>query len=131
MSGSHRETECRFQLACIRGTLSHSLILHCSRNLLQATADLKNSEANLAAAQANLEKAKSALSVQTKADYDRAVGLTKDGVMSKQQQMANRTVRRQRIPVDATPNNIHLNRARKSALKRLLSRSPKPISTTP
>src|ERR1700681_4312561 len=52
--------------------------------LLQATADLKNSEANLAAARANLEKAKSAL-VQTKADYDRAVGLTRDGVMSKQQ----------------------------------------------
>ena len=52
--------------------------------LLQAAADLKNSEANLAAARANLEKAKSAL-VQTKADYDRAVGLTKDGVMSKQQ----------------------------------------------
>src|SRR2546428_7038447 len=52
--------------------------------LLQASADLKNSEANLAAARANLEKAKAAL-VQTKADYDRAVGLTKDGVMSKQQ----------------------------------------------
>ena len=52
--------------------------------LPQAAADLKNSEANLAAARANLEKAKSAL-VQTKADYDRAVGLTKDGVMSKQQ----------------------------------------------
>lgn len=52
--------------------------------LLQATADLKNSEANLAAARANLEKAKAAL-VQTRADYDRAVGLTKDGVMSQQQ----------------------------------------------
>ena len=52
--------------------------------LLQATADLKNSEANLEAARANLEKAKAAL-VQTKADYDRAVGLAKDGVMSKQQ----------------------------------------------
>src|ERR1700693_627750 len=52
--------------------------------LLQATADLKNSQANLVAAQANLEKAKAAL-VQTKADYDRAIGLTKDGVMSKQQ----------------------------------------------
>src|SRR5438552_10223691 len=52
--------------------------------LLQASADLKNSEANLAAARANLEKAKAAL-VQTKADYDRAVGLTKDDVMSKQQ----------------------------------------------
>src|SRR6267154_6849603 len=52
--------------------------------LLQATADLKNAQANLEAARANLEKAKAA-SVQTKADYDRAVGLTKDGVMSKQQ----------------------------------------------
>jgi HlyD family secretion protein len=52
--------------------------------LLQATADLKNAQANLEAARANLEKAKAAL-VQTKADYDRAVGLTKDGVMSKQQ----------------------------------------------
>jgi HlyD family secretion protein len=52
--------------------------------LLQATADLKNSEANLEAARANLEKAEATL-VQTKADYDRAVGLAKDGVMSKQQ----------------------------------------------
>src|SRR5258707_7352729 len=52
--------------------------------LLQATADLKNGQANLEAARANLEKAKAAL-VQTKADYDRAVGLTKDCVMSKQQ----------------------------------------------
>ncbi len=52
--------------------------------LLQATADLKNAQANLEAARANLEKAKAAF-VQTKADYDRAVGLTKDGVMSKQQ----------------------------------------------
>src|ERR1035437_1329834 len=52
--------------------------------LLQAAADLKNAEANLQAARANLEKAKAAL-VQTKADYDRAVGLTRDGVMSKQQ----------------------------------------------
>src|SRR5580704_1210255 len=52
--------------------------------LLQATADLKNSEANLAAARANLEEAKSAL-VQTKADYDRAIRLTRDGVMSQQQ----------------------------------------------
>src|ERR1700723_572743 len=52
--------------------------------LLQAAADLKNGEANLEAARANLEKAKAAL-VQTKADSDRAIGLTKDGVMSKQQ----------------------------------------------
>lgn len=52
--------------------------------LLQATADLENSEANLQAAEANLEKAKAA-SVQTKADYDRALGLTHDGVISQQQ----------------------------------------------
>src|SRR5437660_1396314 len=52
--------------------------------LLQATADLENAKANLEAARANLEKATAGL-VQTKADYDRAVGLTKDGVMSQQQ----------------------------------------------
>src|SRR6202023_2399538 len=52
--------------------------------LLQATADLKNAQANLEAARANLDKARAAF-VQTKADYDRAVGLTKDGVMSQQQ----------------------------------------------
>src|SRR6201987_3172039 len=52
--------------------------------LLQATADLENAKANLAAALANLDKAQAAF-VQTKADYDRAAGLTKDGVMSKQQ----------------------------------------------
>src|ERR1035437_10667894 len=51
--------------------------------LLQAAADLKNAEANLQAARANLEKAKAAL-VQTKADYDRAVGLTKDGFRGSQ-----------------------------------------------
>src|SRR5258705_6911015 len=52
--------------------------------LQQATADLKKGQANLVAARANLEKAKAAL-VQTKADYDRAVGLARDGVMSQQQ----------------------------------------------
>lgn len=36
------------------------------------------------AAKANLEKSKASL-VQTKADYDRAVALTKDGVVSQQQ----------------------------------------------
>lgn len=50
----------------------------------QATADLQNAKANLVAARANLEKAKAAL-VQTKADYDRTVGLTKDGILSQQQ----------------------------------------------
>jgi HlyD family secretion protein len=52
--------------------------------LLQAAADLKNAKANLQAAQANLEKARATM-VQTKADYDRAVGLSRDGVMSQQQ----------------------------------------------
>ena len=50
----------------------------------QAAADLDNARANLLAARANLEKARAAL-VQAKADYDRTVGLTKDGVMSQQQ----------------------------------------------
>ena len=52
--------------------------------LLQAKADLENSRANLVAARANVEKAK-AVEVQTKADYDRAVQLTQDKVMSQQQ----------------------------------------------
>jgi HlyD family secretion protein len=74
--------------------------------LLQATADLKNSEANLAASRANLEKAKSAL-VQTKADYDRAVGLTKDGVMSKQQlDLAQSNYEAAKASVDAADANI-------------------------
>ena len=47
------------------------------RGFLQATADLEN-------AKANLEKAKAGL-VQTKADYDRAVGLFKGGILSEQQ----------------------------------------------
>jgi HlyD family secretion protein len=50
----------------------------------QAAADLENARANLIAARANLDKAQAAL-VQAKADYDRTVGLTKDGVMSQQQ----------------------------------------------
>src|SRR5580658_613064 len=74
--------------------------------LLQATADLKNSEANLKAARANLEKAKSAL-VQTQADYDRAVGLTKDGVMSKQQlDLAKSNYDAASASVDAAEANI-------------------------
>jgi HlyD family secretion protein len=74
--------------------------------LLQACADLKNSEANLAAARANLEKAKAAL-VQTKADYDRAVGLTNDGVMSKQQlDLAKSNYDAANASVDAAIANI-------------------------
>jgi HlyD family secretion protein len=74
--------------------------------LLQATADLKNSEANLAAARANLEKAKSAL-VQTKADYDRAAGLTKDGVMSEQQlDLAKSNYEAANASVDAAAANV-------------------------
>jgi HlyD family secretion protein len=74
--------------------------------LLQASADLKNSEANLAAARANLEKAKAAL-VQTKADYDRAVGLTNDSVMSKQQlDLAKSNYDGANASVDAAAANI-------------------------
>ncbi len=52
--------------------------------LLQAKADLENAKANLASAKANLEKAR-ATAVQTKADYERTLGLAKEGVMSQQQ----------------------------------------------
>ncbi len=52
--------------------------------LLQTKADLENARANLASAKANLEKAR-ATTVQAKADYERTVGLAKDGVMSQQQ----------------------------------------------
>lgn len=52
--------------------------------LLQTQADLANAKANLAAAQANVEKAK-ATAAQAKADYQRTVGLAKEGVMSPQQ----------------------------------------------
>jgi HlyD family secretion protein len=52
--------------------------------LLQAKADLGNAQANLAAAKANLAKARAA-EVQTKADYERTVGLTREGVMAQQQ----------------------------------------------
>ena len=53
--------------------------------LLQATADLENSKANLVASKAALEKARATL-VQVKADYDRTVQLTRDGVFTKQQE---------------------------------------------
>ncbi len=52
--------------------------------LLQAKADLENAKANAVAARANLEKAQAALA-QTKADYERTLGLAKEGVMSPQQ----------------------------------------------
>ncbi len=52
--------------------------------LVQAEANLANSRANLLAAQANLVKAK-ATSVQASTDYQRTVGLAKEGVMSPQE----------------------------------------------
>jgi HlyD family secretion protein len=52
--------------------------------LLEAKSDLANSKANLIAARANLEKLNAAL-VQTKADYQRALGLSNSGVLSQQQ----------------------------------------------
>lgn len=51
--------------------------------LSQAKADLENARANLAVAIANTAKAK-ASEVQTKADYDRNLGLSKQGVISQQ-----------------------------------------------
>src|SRR5579859_504733 len=53
--------------------------------VLQASADLENSRANLVASKAALEKARATL-VQVKADYDRTVQLTRDGVFTKQQE---------------------------------------------
>ena len=52
--------------------------------VLQAKGDLANAKANVASARANLERAK-ATEIQTKADYERAVGLAKESVMSQQQ----------------------------------------------
>ncbi|HEY6929786.1 MAG TPA: efflux RND transporter periplasmic adaptor subunit, partial [Thermoanaerobaculia bacterium] len=46
--------------------------------------DLENAKANLVAAKANLDKAK-ALSVQTKADYERSLELTRSNLLSQQQ----------------------------------------------
>ncbi|HEV2715988.1 MAG TPA: efflux RND transporter periplasmic adaptor subunit, partial [Terriglobales bacterium] len=51
---------------------------------LQAKADYANAKANLIAAQASLEKAK-ASAVQTRADYQRNLGLAQQGVISQQQ----------------------------------------------
>jgi HlyD family secretion protein len=52
--------------------------------LLQSKADLANARANMTAARANLEKAK-ASAAQTRADYQRNVGLSQGGVISQQQ----------------------------------------------
>ena len=51
--------------------------------LLQAKADLENARANLAVCVANTVKSK-AQEVQTKADYDRNLGLSQQGVVSPQ-----------------------------------------------
>ena len=51
--------------------------------LSQARADLENARANLAVAIANTAKAR-ASEVQTRADYDRNLGLSKQGVISQQ-----------------------------------------------
>jgi HlyD family secretion protein len=52
--------------------------------LLEAKSDLENSRANLVAARATVDKLKAAL-VQSKADYERAKGLSQGGVLSQQQ----------------------------------------------
>lgn len=51
--------------------------------LLQAKADLENAKANLAVAVANTAKAKAA-DVQNRVDYERNLGLSKQGVISQQ-----------------------------------------------
>src|SRR5882762_5022062 len=51
--------------------------------LSQAQADMENGKANLAVAIANTAKAK-ASEVQTKADYERNLGLSRQGVVSQQ-----------------------------------------------
>jgi len=51
--------------------------------LSQAEADLENAKANLAVAVANTAKARAA-DAQTRADYDRNLGLSKQGVISQQ-----------------------------------------------
>ena len=51
--------------------------------LSQANADLENAKANLAVAIANTAKARAA-DAQTKADYERNLGLSKEGVISQQ-----------------------------------------------
>lgn len=51
--------------------------------LSQAKADYENAKANLAVSIANTAKAKAA-AIQTKADYDRNLGLAKQGVISEQ-----------------------------------------------
>ena len=51
--------------------------------LSQAVADLENAKANLAVAVANTAKARAA-DAQTKADYERNLGLSKQGVISQQ-----------------------------------------------
>jgi HlyD family secretion protein len=52
--------------------------------VLQARADLGNTEASLAAAKSNLTKDQATMN-QNRLDYDRAVGLAKQGVVSQQQ----------------------------------------------
>ena len=52
--------------------------------LLQAQADLANAQANVSAARANLAKAEAA-AVQSKADYQRTLGLANAGIVAQQQ----------------------------------------------
>lgn len=53
-------------------------------SMLQTRADLANARASVATSKANFQKSL-ALQIQTKADYERAKGLTAQGVMSPQQ----------------------------------------------
>jgi HlyD family secretion protein len=74
--------------------------------LLEAKSDLANSKANLIAARANLEKLNAAL-VQTKADYERALGLSAGGVLSQQQlDIAKSNYDSANAAVDAAAANV-------------------------
>ena len=82
--------------------------------LKQATADLENASANVIAAKANLQKANAAL-VQMKAEYDREVTLTNQGVVSQQAlDLAKANYESAKASVDATAANVSQAKAQVS-----------------
>lgn len=74
--------------------------------LLQATADLETAKAGVAVAEANLAKADATL-VQTKADYDRAVTMAKNSVVTQQElDLATGNYQSARASRDAAAANV-------------------------
>jgi len=85
VSGTIEKLYVDFNSKVKKGELVAQLDPSLLRNTLMSNqADLENAIANEAAAKANLVKAQ-ATQTQTKADYDRTLGLTKEGVLSQQQ----------------------------------------------